>query len=125
MRKKIAILGSTGSIGVNTLRVIEGLGDDYEVFAITGHNSVKLLAEQAKRFNPKYVGITNPEKEGELAGLLGDYSGTILIGPNAMVEIAELDEVDTLVTAVVGAAGLPAVMRGAEKGKTLALVTNS
>lgn len=121
MSKKIAILGSTGSIGVNTLRVIDGLGSDYEAFALTAHNNAGLLAEQAKRFRPQYIGITNPEKENELVGLLGNFGGTVLIGPNAMVEIAGLAEVDTLVTAVVGAAGLPAVLAGAAKGKTLAI----
>ncbi|MBW8015231.1 MAG: 1-deoxy-D-xylulose-5-phosphate reductoisomerase [Planctomycetes bacterium] len=121
MNRKIAILGSTGSIGVNTLRVIEGLGDGFEVFAITAHNNAELLAEQAKQFKPAYVGITNPEKEGELGEALGDFAGKILIGPEALVEIAEIAEVDTVVTAVVGAAGLAAVLGAAEKGKTLAI----
>jgi len=121
MNRKIAILGSTGSIGVNTLRVIEGLGSGFEVFAITANNSVELLAEQAKQFKPAYVGITNPEKESDLREALAGFNGEILIGPEAMVEIAELAEVDTLVTAVVGAAGLPAVLRAAEMGKTLAI----
>jgi 1-deoxy-D-xylulose-5-phosphate reductoisomerase len=121
MHKKIAILGSTGSIGVNTLRVIEGLGSDYEVFALTAHNNAELLAKQAKQFKPACIAITNPEKESELVAMLGDFAGKILIGPKAMIEIAEIDEVDTLVTAVVGAAGLPAVLRAAEKGKTLAI----
>jgi len=121
MNRKIAILGSTGSIGVNTLRVIEGLGTEFEVFAITAHNSVELLAEQARQFNPSYIGITNPENANQLKAALGDFKGQILIGPDAMVQIAELAEVDTVVTAVVGAAGLPAVLRAAEKGKTLAI----
>jgi len=121
MDKKIAILGSTGSIGTNALRVIDGLGEGYQVFALTAHNSVELLAEQAKQYNPAYVAITNSAHEGALRSLLGDFSGEILCGADAMVQIAQLDEVDTVLTAVVGAAGLPAVLGAAKKGKTLAI----
>jgi 1-deoxy-D-xylulose-5-phosphate reductoisomerase len=57
--KRIAILGSTGSIGKNALRVIDALGAGYEVAALSGHSSVALLAEQARKYRPKYVAVTN------------------------------------------------------------------
>jgi len=121
MGKKIAILGSTGSIGTNCLRVIEALGPDFEIVALTAHGNTKMLAEQVRRFAPKYVGLTNPEKAGDLRDRLGDCNGEILVGPASLVEIAGLDEIDTVITAVVGAAGLGAVLEAAKKGKTLAI----
>ena len=121
MTKKIAILGSTGSIGQNALRVIEALGSAYEVTALTAHSNVKLLAEQAKRYRPKFVAITNPDFYGQLRELLGDSDIEILAGPDALIEIAALDETDTVLTAIVGAAGLGAVLTAAGKGKTLAI----
>lgn len=121
MGKKIAILGSTGSIGVSTLRVIEGLGSGYEVVALSGHNNFKLLAEQVKQFGVKYVAITNNDRYEALCDALCGVDVEILCGAESMIQIAELSEVDTIVTAVVGAAGLEAVLAAAKKGKTLAI----
>ena len=119
--KRIAILGSTGSIGKNALRVVDALGAGYEVAALSGHSSVALLAEQARKYRPKYVAVTNGDYLEELGELVGDLGVEILAGPDALTEIAELDEVDVVLTAVVGAAGLPALLAAAEKGKTLAI----
>ena len=69
MAKNIAILGSTGSIGTNALRVIESLGDDHIVTAITAHNNIQLLATQAEKFKPKYIGLTNPDKYNDFKNL--------------------------------------------------------
>jgi 1-deoxy-D-xylulose-5-phosphate reductoisomerase len=121
MPKRIAILGSTGSIGKNALRVIEALGPQYEVFALTAHTSVELLAEQATRHRPKYVAVTNPDFAGRLRHLVGDCGLEVLSGPESMVQIAELEQVDILLTAVVGAAGLSAALAAAAKGKRLAI----
>jgi 1-deoxy-D-xylulose-5-phosphate reductoisomerase len=119
--KRIAILGSTGSIGKNALRVIDSLGAEYEVVALSGHSSIELLAEQARKYRPKYVAVTNADYVEDLGELVGDLGIEILAGPDALAEIAELDEVDVVLTAVVGAAGLPALLAAAEKGKTLAI----
>jgi len=119
--KRIAILGSTGSIGKNALRVIDALGAGYEVAALSGHSSVALLAEQARKYRPRYVAVTNADCVEALRELVGDLGVKILAGPDALTEIAELDEVDVVLTAVVGAAGLPALLAAAEKGKTLAI----
>jgi len=121
MIKRIAILGSTGSIGKNTLRVIEALGPDYKVTALSAHNNVELLGQQCRRFKPDYVAVTNPDRAQALRDSLGDYSGKVLIGPDSLVQIAQIDEVDILVTAIVGAAGLSAVLAAAGQGKTLAI----
>lgn len=121
MAKKIAILGSTGSIGTSALRVIEGLGGGYDVVALSAHSNVRLLAEQVRRFGVRHVAITNADFADDLAKELADEDVEIVSGSDGMVKIAELDEVDTLITAVVGAAGLAAVLRAAAKGKTLAI----
>jgi 1-deoxy-D-xylulose-5-phosphate reductoisomerase len=121
MAKRIAILGSTGSIGRNALRVIEALGADYEVVALTAHSSVELLAEQVRQYKPKTVAITNTEHYEQFRGLIGDSDVEVLTGAESLVEIAELADVDIVLTAVVGAAGLPAVLAAAKKGRTLAI----
>lgn len=119
--KQVAILGSTGSIGRNALRVIEALGSHYQVTALSAHNNVRLLAEQVRRHKPEYVAVTNPDNLDSFLALNPDSGVEILSGPEAMIQIAELEEVDTVLTAVVGAAGLPAVLAAASKGKRLAI----
>ena len=121
MVKRIAILGSTGSIGRNTLRVIDALGPGYTVTALSAHSNAQLLAEQARRYRPKFVAITNADYAEQFGDLIGDLDIEILAGAEALIQIAELQEVDTIVTAVVGAAALPAVLAAAGKGKTLAI----
>ncbi len=121
MAKKIAILGSTGSIGKNALRVIDALGPEYEIVALSANSSVELLAEQARRYQPRFAAITNADFADELRELVGDLSIEILAGPDSLTEIAQLEEVDILLTAIVGAAGLPAVLAAAKCGKTLAI----
>ena len=121
MTKHIAILGSTGSIGKNALKVIAALGEEYRVTAISAHSSTDLLAQQALDYQPAYISITDDANYTSLKEKLGDYSGKILSGPQSLIDIATLDEIDIVITAVVGAAGLPAVLEAAKKGKTLAI----
>ncbi|MCK5565135.1 MAG: 1-deoxy-D-xylulose-5-phosphate reductoisomerase [Planctomycetes bacterium] len=121
MTKHIAILGSTGSIGKNSLKVIAALGEEYRVTAISAHSSTDLLAQQALDYQPAYISITDDANYTSLKEKLGDYSGKILSGPQSLIDIATLDEIDIVITAVVGAAGLPAVLEAAKKGKTLAI----
>ncbi|MHC4425360.1 MAG: 1-deoxy-D-xylulose-5-phosphate reductoisomerase [Planctomycetota bacterium] len=121
MVKQIAILGSTGSIGKNALRVIDALGPHYQIVALSAHSNVQLLAEQARRHKPGFVAVTNTDYAKQLGELLGDLDVEILAGPNSLIEIAELEEVDIVLAAVVGAAGLPAVLAAARKGKRLAI----
>ncbi len=121
MVKRIAILGSTGSIGKNALRVIDSLGGGYEVAALSAHSSVGLLAEQVRRYKPRFAAITNADYFEQLQELIGDFGVEILAGPDGLTEIAQLEEVDIVLTAVVGAVGLPAVLSAAKVGKTLAI----
>lgn len=119
--KQIAILGSTGSIGRNALEVIDALGPEYGVVALTAHTSVELLAEQARQYRPGFVAVTDADYKRQLAGLVADLDVEILAGPEGLVEIAELDQVDVVIAAVVGAAGLPALLAAGRKGKRLAI----
>jgi len=119
--KQIAILGSTGSIGRNAVAVIDALGPDYQVSALTAHSNVRLLAEQARRYRPRFVAVTDSGCAPELGELLADADVEILAGPDALTTIAELDQVDVVLAAVVGAAGLPALLAAARKGKRLAI----
>lgn len=125
MTKKIAILGSTGSIGQNTLRVVDSLNKinegEYEITALTAHSKVELLAEQVKKYRPKVVAITKAELVDKLNKLVGETGVEILGGAESLEMIAQLEAVDTVVTAVVGAAGLGAVLAAAKKGKRLAI----
>ena len=121
MVKRVAILGSTGSIGKNALRVIESLGEGYEVVALSAHSRVELLAEQVKKYKPKFAAITNGDFADEFRGLVGDLDVEVLTGPEGLAEVAQLEDVDIVLTAVVGAAGLPAVLSAAKAGKTLAI----
>ena len=121
MTKQIAILGSTGSIGKNALRVIDSLGPEYKIAALSAHSKVELLAEQARQYEPEFVAITNSDYTKQLRELLGDLDVEILPGPDGLIKIAELRQVDIVLTAVVGAAGLHAVLAAANKGKRLAI----
>jgi 1-deoxy-D-xylulose-5-phosphate reductoisomerase len=111
MRKRVAILGSTGSIGTTALRVIGRHRDRFEVSALTAHNSADLLAEQVREWVPAYVGLVSA---------VGARPGWN-VGPQALVEAAALPEVDVVVNAVVGAAGLDATLSALRAGKRVAL----
>ncbi len=121
MVKNIAILGSTGSIGKNALRVIDALGSRCRISALSAHSNVQLLAEQAKKYRPKFAAVTNPDYDKELRELVGDLDIEILAGPDGLIEIAQLEEVDIVLAAVVGSAGLPAILAAARDGKQLAI----
>ncbi len=128
MVKRIAILGSTGSIGKNALLVIDALNSShekkktqYEIVALTAHSNVELLAKQARRYKPRFVAITNADYSEQLRCAVSDLDVEVLAGPDGLIEIAELEEVDIVLTAVVGAAGLGAVLAAAQKGKRLAI----
>ena len=121
MTQGIAILGSTGSIGRNALRVIDALGEDFRVVGLSAHSSVELLAEQVRQYRPPFVALANPDGAGQLRSLVDGEATEILIGPQSLTELAEADGVDTVLTAVVGAAGLPSALAAARAGKRLAI----
>ena len=121
MSKKVVILGSTGSIGRNALQVIDALKPDYEIIALSAHSSLDLLVEQARAFNPRYVAVTDNQLQQQAQQAFSGFSGTVLSGPETLVELASLEEADIIVCAVVGAAGLPAALAAAKAGKTIAI----
>jgi 1-deoxy-D-xylulose-5-phosphate reductoisomerase len=122
--KRIAILGSTGSIGTNALDVIDHLGPDYQVTALSAHSQSKKLLEQIARYKPKAVCVTDPKAHAEIHRALSAPHPPISPSPHLYSDLADLvrrDDIDLVVAAVVGAAGLPAVFAAVETGKTLAL----
>jgi 1-deoxy-D-xylulose-5-phosphate reductoisomerase len=121
-------LGSTGSIGTTALRVIDGLNalaqdksQRFEVIALSGHSNVKLLAEQVRRYRPKYAAVSDIDGVEEFRRLIEGLDVKVLAGAEGLTEIAELEEVDTVLAAVVGVAGLSAVLGAVRKGKRIAI----
>ena len=107
MKKQIAILGSTGSIGTQALEVIEEHRDLYEVYCLTANNRVELLAEQARKFKPAAVVIANEAHYGALKDLLSDLPDIkVYAGKQALDDIVEAGPIDMVLTAMVGFAGL-------------------
>ncbi|MCH5312305.1 MAG: 1-deoxy-D-xylulose-5-phosphate reductoisomerase [Prevotella sp.] len=121
-KKQIAILGSTGSIGTQALQVIEEHSDLYEVYALVANNSVELLAEQARKFNPAAVVIGNEEKYEKLKSLLSDRQDIkVYCGAKAIDEIVEAEPVNMVLTAMVGFAGLSPTIHAIKAHKTICL----
>lgn len=121
MKKQIAILGSTGSIGTQALQVIEEHPDLYEVYALTANNRVDKLIEQARKFQPEAVVIANEEKYQLLKDALADLPIKVYAGAEALCEIVESGPVNIVLTAMVGYAGLKPTINAIRAGKTIAL----
>jgi 1-deoxy-D-xylulose-5-phosphate reductoisomerase len=119
--KRVAILGSTGSIGCSTLDVIRHLGPPYRAVALGAYRQVDKLAAQVKEFSPAAVALVDESRLDRLKHLLGPGGPRIFTGESAMVDLARHEEVDIVIAAVVGAAGLPAALAAVRAGKTLAL----
>ena len=119
--RHLAILGSTGSIGTQTLDVISQNPDDFEVVALTASESVEKMAELIQRFCPSYAVMKNEEKAEELRKLLPNHSCEILYGMDGFVAVSTLPNVDVVVAAMVGMIGLRPVMEAIRAGKDIAL----
>ena len=120
-KKQIAILGSTGSIGTQALKVIEEHPDLYEAYALTANNQVELLAEQARKFMPAAVVIANEAKYLQLKEMLADLPIQVYAGADALCEIVEAKPIDVVLASMVGYAGLRPTMNAIRAGKTIAL----
>ena len=118
-KNTISILGSTGSIGRQSLEVIAALG--FSVGALTAHSSVDLLEQQARKFHPKLVALIDPVAAADLKVRLADTDIRVLSGMDGVVEAATLPESGTVVTAVVGVAGLIPTLAAIDAGKRIAL----
>ncbi|MFH0772333.1 MAG: 1-deoxy-D-xylulose-5-phosphate reductoisomerase [Candidatus Omnitrophota bacterium] len=119
--KKITVLGSTGSIGVNALDVISTHPDKFSAVALASRSNVKLLAEQARKFHPKLVAIYDELKLSELKKALSGTRIKILCGPSGIEEAARCAGADIILIAIAGSAGLMPTLSAIETGKTIAL----
>ncbi|MFA4046114.1 1-deoxy-D-xylulose-5-phosphate reductoisomerase [Prevotella sp. PCHR] len=122
MKKQIAILGSTGSIGTQALEVIEEHSDLYEVYCLTANNRVKELAMQARKFRPAAVVIANESHYEELKDMLDDMPDVkVYAGMRAIDEIVEAEPIDMVLTAMVGFAGLSPTIHAIKAHKKICL----
>ncbi len=117
-QKSLAVLGCTGSIGTQTLDVVRRYPDRFCIRALVCNKDIQTLAKQAEEFKPSYIGICDEEAYGQFSV---SYPCTIECGPESLKTAASLNEVDTVVCAVVGMAGLPGVVSAISARKTVAL----
>jgi len=121
MKKKIAILGSTGSIGKQSLEVIEKNPDSFEVEILAANNNIELLASQARKFKPVTVVTANEQKYKDLKEMLQDQPVNVLAGKEALEQVATSEKVDLVLVAMVGFAGLIPTLNAIRAGKQIAL----
>ena len=121
MKKKIAILGSTGSIGTQALQVIEEHSDLYEAYVLTANRQANLLIEQARRFQPAQVVIADETRYAEVRDALADLPIQVYAGQDALCQVAGNGEVDIVLTALVGFAGLRPTVTAIRAHKQIAL----
>ena len=122
-RQRVCILGATGSIGTNTLDVIARHPDRFEVFALTAHSRVDTLFTQCVQWRPRYAVLPDAPQAGELRRRLKEHgvSTEVLTGAQALCELAAHPDVDAVMAAIVGAAGLAPCLAAALAGKNLLL----
>jgi 1-deoxy-D-xylulose-5-phosphate reductoisomerase len=120
-KKRIAIFGSTGSIGTQALQVIEAYPDLFEVEILTAQTNGKLLIEQALKFKPNAVVIGDEKKYEEVKAALISKDIKVFTGETALEEVADFDTYDMMIAAIVGFAGLKPTLKAVEKGKAIAL----
>jgi 1-deoxy-D-xylulose-5-phosphate reductoisomerase len=121
MKKRIAIYGSTGSIGTQALEVIENNPELFSLEVLTAHSNATLLIEQAIRFQPNIVIISDESKYAEVNQALASKDIKVFAGEKSLIDIAGSDTYDVLLAAIVGYAGLSSTLAAIEQGKTVAL----
>ena len=121
IRKRLAILGSTGSIGRQTLEVVDEYPQQFEVYLITANNSIELLIEQARKYLPEIVIIANKAHYATLRDALADLPIKTYAGADAIADAMSLPDIDIVVAAMVGYAGLRPTIKAIEAHKTIAL----
>jgi 1-deoxy-D-xylulose-5-phosphate reductoisomerase len=120
--RRLALFGSTGSIGRNALRVVDALSPRFSVAVLAAWRSTDELAAQAARYEPKFVAVGDPSREAALrAALPPGFRGEVLSGPEALASLAGHAATDVVLNAVTGAAGLPVSLAAVRAGKRLAL----
>lgn len=121
MSKKIAILGSTGSIGTQALEVVDSHSDKFEVEVLTANNNVDLLISQAKKYVPNTVVIANKEKYKQLSDALAATDVKVYAGAEAIAQVVQISSIDVVLTAMVGFSGLLPTVNAIKAGKQIAL----
>lgn len=123
MRQRLVVLGSTGSIGQSTLDVVSRHPDRYEVYALAALRQIDLLESQIDRFKPRVVVVVDPAAAHELSSRIAERGLDVEIksGAEALVDLVKDAQVDTVMAAIVGAAGLPSALAAAEAGKRVLL----
>jgi 1-deoxy-D-xylulose-5-phosphate reductoisomerase len=121
-KRRVVLLGSTGSIGTSTLKVARELSDRIELIALAAGTNASKLAEQARETGVKHVAIHDASKEAQLRALLPP-DVTIHVGPEGLVTLAELSEADVVLVAIVGTGGLHPALAAIEAGKDLAVAS--
>lgn len=119
--KKIAILGSTGSIGTQTLDVVRAHSDELEVVALAAGSNKERLKEQIREFHPELVSLSDEKKAQGLKEELAGEAVEVVCGMDGLIEVAGIDSADVVVTAVVGMMGILPTMEAIRKGKDIAL----
>ncbi|MDL2258523.1 1-deoxy-D-xylulose-5-phosphate reductoisomerase [Eubacteriales bacterium OttesenSCG-928-K08] len=120
MKKKVVVLGSTGSIGRQTLDVLAAFPDDFEVLALCAQKNAAQLLEQAKTFNPEYIGLADEDAAKDICSLLP--AGVVLeAGEGVAAQLAALPEADIVINGLSGLAGLLPLLASLEAGKTVGL----
>lgn len=122
-KRQVCILGSTGSVGRNALRVIENLRDRFEICGLSAQSNVDLLAEQAKRFKPAAIAIGDETKLAALKRKYNRENTRILAGRKGLEELARQDEADIVLMAISGSASIRPTYAAVSAGKTLALAS--
>lgn len=121
MKQRITILGATGSIGQSTLSVLALHPERYELFAVTAHGNVAAMAEICRTYYPQYAVMANPQAAEQLREHLTGLQITVLAGDENVAAVAAATEVDTVMAAIVGAAGLLPTMAAIKAGKRVLL----
>ena len=119
--KKIAVLGSTGSIDTQTLDIVRNNSDELQIVALAAGSNVELMEKQVREFSPKLVAMWTPEAAKELKDRISDLPTKVLSGMEGLLEIAVLEEVHVLVTAIVGMIGIRPTIAAIQAGKDIAL----
>lgn len=121
MKRQLAILGSTGSIGTQALEVVSEHSDLFEVYALTANNQVDLLINQARKYMPEVVVIANEQKYPELKEALEDLPIKVWAGADAIAQVVQSEPIDMVLTAMVGYSGLKPTIAAIKAGKAIAL----
>ncbi len=121
MKRRLAILGSTGSIGTQALEVVSEHPDEFEVYALTANNQAELLVNQARKYMPEVVVIANETKYPEVKEALEDLPIKVWAGSEAIVQAVQAEPIDMVLTAMVGYSGLRPTIAAIKAGKAIAL----